>query len=251
MRWQKLVLMMAALLFLAGCNTHRVSERHVAMVKNPQTGISYGSLIGHYDYLIEPGDIENRLMVRIRNTSGDVAFNLHQFRSSIEAAYRSRGFEIVASRPYNYLVDINLDFSGQYTHRNRGRYEKLGLFGGAAMGYQTASSSRSTTEQESAIILGGVMGVGLARLIEGMDPEQIYIIESRFSMYEVEEPDEDARILYFGKKKKTKKRQKKKLKRITKRPIPVVVYAGGVNVEQAQVAGEVRQRLVRIYREIL
>ena len=54
---------------------------------------------------------KKKVKVRIRNTSGDVAFDLNNFQSQIENAYRDIGYEPTSEEDFGFLIDVNVKYS--------------------------------------------------------------------------------------------------------------------------------------------
>ncbi len=64
----------------------------MGMVKDPQTGMQFGSVVER-NLVTDASFYTNKKMkIRIRNTSGDVAFDLGGFTNQIKAAYVANGY---------------------------------------------------------------------------------------------------------------------------------------------------------------
>jgi hypothetical protein len=83
-------------------------QQRMGMVVDPQTQLQYGSVVER-NILIDSSQFKNKkLKLRIRNISGDTAFDLHGFRTRLENSYTSKGYEVANSDDFGLLVDINV-----------------------------------------------------------------------------------------------------------------------------------------------
>ena len=88
-------------------------QQRMGMVVDPQTRLQYGSVVER-NILIDSSQFKNRkLKLRIRNISGDPAFDLHGFRSRLEQSYSSKGYDLTTGDDFGLLVDVNVVYSGQ------------------------------------------------------------------------------------------------------------------------------------------
>lgn len=234
---------------LAGCIISR-PPAHQGLVSDPESGLLYGSMIDGA-LIAEPSFYTNRkIKVRIRNTSGDRAFDLDGFRRKIEDAYADKGFVPTSEDDFGLLIDLNVHYSGHVQNDLSGRY---GFIGGIAGGLAGAVQGTQQA-QAGGLLTGAALGTVAGLYVR----EDTYIIVASvtfgvikkfkqarkkitFSRSEtlknVDDPDEDDKIDRRG------------FKRSFNRNL--AVYAGGINVEQSQIAEEVRKRMVRIVGDIL
>jgi len=78
----------------------------LGMVKDPATGLMYGSII-EGNVITDPSFYINRkVKVRIRNTSGDIAFNLKSFTQQVRDALAASGYEPTTDEDFGLLIDV-------------------------------------------------------------------------------------------------------------------------------------------------
>jgi len=88
-------------------------QQRMGMVVDPKTQLQYGSVVER-NILIDSSQFKNKkLKLRIRNTSGDPAFDLYGFQARLESSYTSKGYEVADSDDFGLLVDVNVVYSGQ------------------------------------------------------------------------------------------------------------------------------------------
>jgi hypothetical protein len=120
--------MIAVAFLLAGC----APPTRLGMVKDPQTGLMFGSQIER-NFVTDATFYKNRkIKVRIRNTSGDTAFVLRQFSKNLRAAYAANGYEPTADDDFGLLVDVNVRYSGQVQTNLAAEFAFLGGVAGAS-----------------------------------------------------------------------------------------------------------------------
>ena len=114
------------LVLLVGC----AQPSRMGMVKDPQTGLQFGSVV-EKNLVTDASFHENKkIKVRIRNTSGDTAFDLYGFQSHIESAYRQAGYSPTSGDDFGLLVDVNVMYSGQIQTNLMSQYAFLGASAG-------------------------------------------------------------------------------------------------------------------------
>ena len=90
---------------LSGCLN---PPTRMGMVKNPSTGLLCGSIL-EKNIVTDPSFYVNKkIKARIRNTSGDVAFDLHGFKNQIRATLAASGYEPANDDDFGLLIDVNV-----------------------------------------------------------------------------------------------------------------------------------------------
>jgi hypothetical protein len=220
------IAMAVALAALAGC----APRQHPGMVVDPATGLQYGSVIER-NLVIDSSQFENpRLKLRIRNTSGDPAFDLAGFRDALENAYRAKGYEPVADDGFGVILDVNVLYSGQTSENLSAEY---GFLGAAA---------------------GGVGGATLGAIIGSYITDDTYIVVAEVTLAV---PDgrsgSTEKKIQFGVDGQTDSDIRKSGRRRFDEQIRsgIAVYAGGRNAAQADIAEGVRRRFGRILADVI
>ncbi len=241
-------------LALVGCGNLVDPPARLGMVKDPATGLQFGSVVER-NIVTDPSFHGNRkIKVRTRNTSGDTAFDLDGFTTRINDAYRTTGFVPTAADDFGVLVDVNVVYSGQIQANMAAEYAFLGGAGGGIAGY------RSSTTAGTAI--GVLSGATLGSILGSFVTDDTYIIVARVSVGTVKDTRrvEDKTVTFSRSPRSGETREEEEERyreSISRRGLQdmvstqLAVYAGGRNVPQARIADEVRQRVVRIVGDII
>ena len=231
-----------ALAALAGC----APRQRPGMVVDPVTGLQYGSVVER-NLVIDASQFENpRLKLRIRNTSGDPAFDLAGFRDALESAYRAKGYEPVADDGFGVLLDVNVLYSGQTSENLSAEYGFLGAASGGVGGYYV--------DAEPGIAAGGVAGATLGAIIGSYITEDTYIVVAEVTLAV---PDgrsgSTEKKIHFGVDGQTDSDTRKSGRSRFDEQIRsgIAVYAGGSNTGQAEIAEGVRRRFGRILADVI
>ncbi len=245
---RRLALSAVICLSLAACAGAINPPTRMGMVKNPDTGLMYGSVV-EKNFVTDPSFYKNRkLKVRIRNTSGDQAFDLDGFRRQIESAYAETGYEPTSGDDFGILVDVNVRYSGQV---QTNLAEEFGFLGAAAGGLAGAHRR----DGDLVTVTGAVAGATLGSLLGSFVTDDTYIIVTGVTVGIVggQAQREGKRITFSrstdGSKVSNEDTSRRGLKSTHR--TGVSVYAGGRNTRQSVIAGEVRARMVRIIRDII
>lgn len=241
-----LVIIMAAL--LAGCLG--ASPARMGMVKDPATGLQFGSVISN-SIVTDPAFFKNRkIKVRVRNTSGDTAFDLNGFLGNLQEAYRAAGYEPTDGDDFGLLLDCNVKYSGQM---QRNLAEEYALLGAAAGTIAGAAVGRDALTGGA---IGMVSGATFGSIVGSFVTEDTYIIVARVTVAMIRQPQkESSKTIVFSRspnpaedeEERRYKEEERGAASIRKSSAAdVAIFAGGTNVPQARISGEVRQRLVRI-----
>jgi hypothetical protein len=231
-----------ALMALAAC----APRQRPGMVVDPETGLQYGSVIER-NLVIDASQFENpRLKLRIRNISGDPAFDLAGFRDTLENAYRAKGYEPVADDGFGVLLDVNVLYSGQTSENLSAEYGFLGATAGGVAGYYV--------DEEPGVAAGGVAGATLGAIIGSYITDDTYIVVAEVTLAV---PDgrsgSTERKIRFGVDGQTDSDTKKSGRRRFDEQIRagIAVYAGGRNTTHAEIAEGVRRRFGRILADVI
>ncbi|MDB9702718.1 complement resistance protein TraT [Rhodospirillales bacterium] len=220
----------------------------MGMVKDPDTGLMIGSRVENSIITDASFHKNNKIKVRIRNTSGDIAFDLNAFRSTLENAYANAGYVPTSEGDFGILVDVNVRYSGHIQANLEAEYGFLGAAVGGITGYRSGATTGTA--------MGVVAGATLGSIAGSFATEDTYIIVTNVTYASVKDtrmkkPSKTvtfsrSRSIYNEEKKKEKKRGLK-----TTITTGVAVYAGGRNTPQSVIAEQVRERIARIASNII
>lgn len=241
-----LLAMSVGMLLVGGCGKSRYG-----MVKEPKTSLMYGSYLSD-NFIVDSSLYHNKkLKVRIRNTSGDPAFDLKQFKEVLEQAYEHSGYVITQDKDFGVLLDVNVKYSGQI----QDDFMEEGRDAGAVAGGLAGAYHGVRTDDVKDTLVGGtigaVVGATVGTIVGSFVTDDTYIIIADLALATVspKKADDTTTITFGGKKKKWKKNNFRGFRSVDK--IRLFVYAGGRMTEQVEIAGGVRQRFVRILKDII
>lgn len=216
----------------------------LGMVRDPATGLSFGSVVEKHVVFDANQVRDKRLRVFTRNTSGDTAFDMGSFATQIGQGYASRGFEPVTGPDYGLRVDVNVVRSSQISESYMAEFGFLGAAAGGIAG------RRSNLSQGTAI--GIVSGAALGAIIGSYVTNDTYIVIAAFSLsvFDSRTGTTQRGITFEG--------SPRMVERDTdfRPPRQIIhnqfaVYAGGRMTSQAQIADQVRQRAARIAADLI
>lgn len=223
---------------------------HLGMVKDEDTGLMIGSRVERSIITDSSFHKNKKIKVRIRNTSGDTAFDLYNFRSQLERAYAETGYEPTSEDDFGLLVDVNVRYSGQIQSNLSQQYGFLGGAAGGITGYRSNATAGTA--------IGAVSGATLGSILGSYVTDDTYIIISDVTYATIKDTTskKPAKTITFSRSldaQKDDEDEEKKHKRGLKRTITtgVAVFAGGRNTSQADIANQVRARIIRIVRDII
>jgi len=232
---------------LSGCIGSPTTR--LGMVKNKDTGIMIGSRI-EKSIVTDPSFYKNKkIKVRLRNTSGDTAFDLYGFKSKLQRAYAATGFEPTDGDDFGLLVDVNVMYSGQIQHNLATEYGFLGGAAGGIGGYRSNATAGTA--------IGAVAGATIGSIIGSYVTDDTYIIIANVAFAQVKErtQKEPAKTIVFSRSPTSKNEDDeadKPARSLRKATFThVAVFAGGRNVSQDEIAGMVRTRIIRIVGDFL
>ena len=229
-------------LFLVAC----APTQRMGMVTNPITGLQYGSII-QKNLFLDSAQFENkRIKLRIRNTSGDPAFDLHSFRVEIENAYRSKGYTITSSKNYGLLVDVNVTYSGQISRDLSKQFGFLGAAGGGLIG----ASGRGGGV---AVAAGALSGATLGAIAGSYVSEDTYVVVAYVTLGITDQKrGKKTTTITFGSSDNKKKEKESDFKRFREKiTTGISVFSGGRSVTQQRIVNGVRQRFSRIISDVI
>jgi hypothetical protein len=229
---------------LSGCLN---PPTRMGMVKNPSTGLMYGSII-EKNIVTDPSFYDNKkIKVRIRNTSGDVAFDLHGFKNQIRAILAASGYEPTDDDDFGLLIDINVMYSGQIQSSLTREFAFLGAASGGLAG---AAKSRGGGIGTA---VGVLAGATLGSIIGSFVTDDTYIVVSRVTFGEIKEKKRSKKYITFSRSPKLRSEYDNREEQIRKTrgfkkafTTSLSVFAGGRNTVQSDIAEQVRARIARI-----
>ncbi len=245
-RAAKLAASLAALGFLAGCIT--THQQELRMVRDPGSGLAYGSTT-RGSVVTDAAFFENkRIKIKIRNTSGDVAFDLHEFRRRLEDSYRAKGYEPTSGDDFGLILDVNVVFSGMIQDDLRRDFGFLGAAWGGSYGALKGAASGRPSGREAGATAGMAAGAAIGSILGSYVRENTYIMITRLTFGVRKKKSGTRRKITFSRSLKIERDEERDHDGFRKAfDFDVAVYGGaGINVAQSQVAGEVRRRIIRI-----
>jgi len=232
-----------ALLLLSSCVGQQTTR--MGMVKDPKTGLMFGSVVGRNIVTDASFYNNNKIKVRTRNTSGDRAFGLREFTDELRKTYANNGYQPTAENDFGLLVDVNVMYSGQIQRNMSSQYALLGAAGGGIAGYRSQANAGT--------VIGTVAGATLGSILGSFVTDDTYIIVADVTFGIIKKYNKSSKTVTFSRSPKLSNiddtdDNEKIIARGFKKTYhtQVAVYAGGRNVSQAEIANEVRRRIIRI-----
>tara|TARA_B100000315_G_C14504297_1_gene553843 strand:+ start:452 stop:1180 length:729 start_codon:yes stop_codon:yes gene_type:complete len=238
---QRSLIVVLGSFLLSSCAT---LKQH-GMITDQQTGLQYGANVER-SFFIDPSQFKNRkIKITARNVSGDFSYNIRAFVSNLENSFSEKGYEISKGDDFGIKFDAVIEYSGHAQQNLASQYSFLGATGGGIIGY------RSKADAGTAI--GVVSGATLGAIIGSYITDDTYIIVAKVTIGLNETKESDGKSITFG---SSPKLQKENIHRGIKRfkevgSTRMAVYAGGRNVNQSQIVGGVKQRLLSIISDII
>jgi hypothetical protein len=248
---RKLAASVAVLGFLAGCIT--THQQDLGLVPDPGTGLAYGSAT-RGSVVTDAAFFENnRIKIKIRNTSGDVAFDLHEFRRRLEESYRAKGYEPTSADDFGLILDVNVVYSGMIQDDLREEFGFLGATWGGSYGAVKGSMSGLPSGRDAGAATGMATGAAIGSILGSFVRENTYIMVTRLTFGVRKKEGATRRKITFSRSLKIERDPERNYDGFRKAfDFDVAVYGGaGINVAQSQVTGEVRRRIVRIVGDAL
>lgn len=235
---------LAALLVLAALAACAPSGQRMGMVKDPETGILYGSMITH-NLSIDPAMFQNKkIKVVIRNTSGDANFDLYDLRSKLEKAYASKGYIPTSDDDFGLRLDVNVHYSGQIRQSMTAEGALIGAAAGGVGGY-------AYRNQPAQAAVGAVSGATVGAILGSYATDNTYIIlaDIKLGIMRHKSGHSSTTVVFEGSQYKEKKTNFKTFDQTYDNGI--AAYAGGRLVDQKDVVEGVRGRFLRILSDVI
>lgn len=220
----------------------------MGMVKNNETGVMIGSTV-EKTIVTDPSlHKNNKIKVRLRNTSGDTAFDLLTFKTQLESAYEATGYVLTPGDDFGILIDVNVRYSGQVQTNLATEYSFLGGAAGGIAGYRSNASAGTA--------IGAVSGATLGNIAGSFVTDDTYIIITDVTYASIKErKSKSGKSITFSRSPEPYKDddEEPRVNRSLRKTINtgVAVYAGGRNLPQSEIAEQVRDRIIRIVRDII
>ena len=147
-----------ALLMLFGMSC-TASKSRMGMVQ-AQDGLMYGSSMDSQFIVDSSLFVNNKIKLRIRNTSGVPSFDLHQFKGQLEESFAALGYIPTSKNDFGILLDINVRYSGQIQENMS---DDMKMLGGVAGGVAGAYDPMTKGENREALAGGAVGAVEIGR----------------------------------------------------------------------------------------
>lgn len=236
-------------LFLAACIGQQPSR--LGMVKDPETGLMFGSAVD--GTLVTDSSLfrNKKIKVRVRNTSGDTAFDMKTFTRQLEKAYEEAGYKPDRSEDFGLMVNFNVKYSGQIQSNLSTEFGFLGAGAGAIQGYRSKANAGTAIGALGGATIGGILGSFVT--------DDTYIIVADVAFVEIKTPSKrEGKSITFSRsitghvedeEDEEIRRQSRGIKKSN--VINVAVFAGGRNVAQAEIAQQVKERFARIVSDII
>ncbi len=237
-----LLVIILSLLCISGCR----SKQRMGMVRDQKTGLLYGSLM-HGNMLLDPSQFDNpTIKLTIRNTSGDPAVNLKALQSTLERAYREKGYKLTKRGKYSIHLDINLRYSGQISYDVA---EEVSLISGMGGGYL---GGRMGQNADSAV-MGAASGATIGAIVGQYATQDTYIMIADVTIGLVDKHAKRRKyIIEFGDTQIIRDSEDTGYTAYRVREkAEVAVYAGGDVTSQSKIVRGVTTRFKRILQDVI
>lgn len=254
MNWNRLCLIPLAvgIFFMASCVGTKQPQNPYQLVEDKKTGYSYGA-VKSGEFVADPAMFRNaKLKLRIRNTTGDPALDIYDFRQQLEQAYTDIGYEVTDGDDFGILLDVNVRYFGQVTDMLPREFSFLTTAVGGVAGGATGIQNGRPADTLTGIAAGSVVGAAIGEIIRHYATTETFCIISSVTLGTVmPEYVEDQSTLTFvtGKKIREKKTNFKGFR--SRSVVNLGVYAGGRMAGKGDIIDEVRSRYLRILKDII
>ena len=230
-----------SLLGVTGC----MDAPRMGMIKDPVTGIQYGSVIGE-SFFIDSEQFPNKIVkVSARNVSGDTQYNIRRFKDKLRRAFEDKGYQAYKNDGFGLKVDVVVEYSGHIQENMSGTFGLLGAGVGAVVGRH----SDAMAAEGIGLVAGATLGAIAGRYVT--DDTYIVVAKVNFGILD-QKSGKTVKTISFSSSPKLQEEEDDGFKRFREvANTKVAVYAGGRNVSQAEVVKEVRDRLIRIVSDII
>lgn len=240
----KVALISISLLFLAsGCSNNAA---RLGMIKDPTTGVQYGSTIGQSFFVDSQQFSNNVLKVSTRNVSGDINYDLKGFTNKLKSIFKEKGYNTDTDQDFGIKVDVVIEYSG---HVQTNMSDSFAFLGAATAGYYGSRYSNAKDAEKIGIVTGAMLG----SIAGGYQTEDTYIVIAKVNVGIIDSKSgRVARTISFSSSPKLQEEEKDGIRRFKEVvSTEVAVYSGGRNVKQSEVVNEVKNRLIRIVSDII
>lgn len=229
----------AVTIVASGC----AAPTRLGMVKDPQSGLQFGSMIER-NFFLDSSQFKNRsIKVSTRNVSGDQAYQVGPFTNDLNGAFARKGYVPTQADSFGMKLDINVLYSGQIQTNMRSQFAFLGGAGGAIAGYRSNEAAGTAA--------GMLVGATIGSIIGSNVTDDTYIIVAEVSLGVTDSSESESRdkkVISFGSSPKLQAEpivsNFRPFREIMRTKI--AVYAGGRNTTQQQITEQVKQRLINI-----
>ncbi len=236
---RKILAALPVVLLVGGC----APQSRMGMIIDRNTGLQFGSTIER-NIVVDPTFFQNqRIKLRIRNTSGQVNFGIKRFQRQLLSAFASTGYDISRSDDFGILVDVNVMYAGQ---ASRNLSKEFAFLGGAAGGLAVGSGELATA---GALIGGATLGAILGSYVT----EDTYIVISEVTIGVVDQTrgKKEETLVFGASKRKITVREREYRGFARQARTKIAVYAGGTSISANRIASDVNQRLVNIISDVI
>lgn len=232
-------MMKALALVLAVLMSSCAGPAQYGMVKDPQTGMQFGSAI-EKNIFVDSSQFANRTVkVTTRNVSGDRTYQLGGFDNDLSRALQARGYAPTSSEKFGIRFDLNVLYSGHIQSNMTNQYAFLGAGAGGVAGY------RSDTRAGTAA--GALAGATIGSIIGSNVTDDTYIVVAEVSIGVTDAASAGSSTITFSSSPPVQRQLTGAVNPFREvLRTKIAVYAGGRNTAQSQIADEVRRRLVDI-----
>lgn len=249
---QSVVLLLLTAFVLASCLGSQQQKNPYRLVEDKMTGYSYGATKSG-EFIADPAMFRNsKLKLRIRNTTGDPSLDIYDFRKQLAESYEAVGYEVTDEDDFGILLDINVHYFGQATEMLPVEFSFLGSATGGLVGGMVGAKSGKPQDVMNGMAGGIIAGSALSEIIRNYATNETFIIISSITLGTVmPEHVEDQKTISFvtGKKIRQKKTNFKGFR--SRSTVRLAVYAGGRMAGKGDIIDEVRDRHLRILKDII
>ncbi|MBT3845027.1 MAG: hypothetical protein HN806_03295 [Gammaproteobacteria bacterium] len=230
------------LLGVGGC----ADKSRLGMMKDPVTGLQYGSIIGE-SFFIDPDQFPNKtIKVTARNVSGDINYDIREFVGALKSSFEEKGYFPYKSNGFGLKVDVIVEYSG---HIQQNMSSTFGLLGGGA-GYIAGRHSSAIAAEGIGIVAGATLGAIAGSYVT----DDTYIIVAKVNIGVMDgKSGKNVKTITFSSSPKHQEEDEsdgfKRFKEVVS--TKVAVFGGGRNVSQDKIINEVKRRLIRVVSDVI
>ncbi len=238
----RLVLLTSLLLLmlLLGCAV----PNRFGMISDPETGLQYGAVLER-SFFIDSSQFENNtIKISARNASGDLNYNIRGFIKSLEKAFLEKGYSINNQGNFGIKYDVIIEYSGHIQSNMSEQYAFLGGAAGGIAGYRS--------EAKAGEAIGVLTGATIGTIIGSYVTDDTFIIIARVTIGVIDDVKKHKKTVTFSSSPKLQEEEQSGVTAFEKiMTTRVAVFAGGRNVQQAEIVQGVKSRLLSIISDII